>query len=64
MEEIDLKHYQLGDRIKSEEDLVWIFEVYHRKIYSYIQYRVNNEAVAEDLTSLVFEKVIRGGEKQ
>ena len=28
MVEIDIGSYQLEDRIKSEEDLIWIFEMY------------------------------------
>lgn len=59
MEEIELEKYELGDRIQSEEDLIWIFETYHKKIFSYINYRINDQSAAEDLTSQVFEKVIK-----
>lgn len=48
----------LKDEFLNDEELITIFEIYHKKIYSYIHYRVGNHAVAQDLTSEVFEKVI------
>lgn len=43
----------------SDEDLIQVFEDYHKRVYSYFYYRTNNQSVSEDLTSQVFEKVIQ-----
>ncbi len=39
-------------------DFTYIFEAYYKRIYNYYFYRVQNQYVAEDLTSLLFEKVM------
>lgn len=43
----------------SDEDLIQVFEDYHKRVYSYFYYRTNNQSVSEDLTSQVFEKLIQ-----
>ncbi|WP_233275744.1 sigma-70 family RNA polymerase sigma factor [Salibacterium aidingense] len=35
-----------------------IFETYYKRVYKYICYRINDQYMAEDLCSQVFEKVI------
>lgn len=46
-----------NQRSKSEE-FSDIFESYYKRLYNYIYYRVNEQYIAEDLTSQVFEKVM------
>lgn len=45
---------------KNEEglDFTYIFEAYYKRIYNYYYYRVQNQHIAEDLTSQLFEKVM------
>lgn len=45
--------------ICSEKELDNIFESYYKRIFNYIFYRVYCQYTAEDLSSQVFEKVIR-----
>ncbi len=52
-----LKH-KAQEGTLAEADLIGIFESYHKKMYNYIYYRMNDSSVAEDLTSQVFEKMI------
>lgn len=35
-----------------------IFDMYYKRVYKYICYRINNQHMAEDLCSQVFERVI------
>lgn len=35
-----------------------IFNLYYKRVYNYTYYRVNNREHAEDLTSIIFEKVL------
>lgn len=50
------------DYVKSEKeeelDFTYIFEAYYKRIYNYYYYRVQNQHIAEDLTSQLFEKVM------
>lgn len=39
-------------------DLTYIFNTYYKRVYNYNYYRTHNQAVAEDLTSITFEKVL------
>lgn len=48
--------------LQKEADLIQVFEDYHKKVYSYFYYRINDKAISEDLTSQVFEKVIQNRE--
>lgn len=45
---------------KNEEglDFTYIFEAYYKRIYNYYYYRVQNQHIAEDLTSQLFEKAM------
>ena len=42
----------------ARETFAHLYDEYLDKVYRYIQYRVNNMQVAEDLTSTVFEKAL------
>ena len=44
--------------ISVREKFAELYEEYMPKIYRYIQYRVNNVQLAEDLTSTTFEKAL------
>lgn len=52
-------HQEKQYDLLQEEDLIQVFEVYHKKVYSYFFYRIKDVLTAEDLTSQVFEKVIK-----
>lgn len=39
-----------------EKDFAHIFEIYYKRVYNFIYYRVNNNSIAEDLTSQTFER--------
>lgn len=41
-----------------EKDIEYIFETYYKRVYNFIYYRVGCQYTVEDLTSLVFEKVM------
>lgn len=43
----------------NEADFTYIFATYYKRIYNYIYYRINSHHSAEDLTSQIFEKVMR-----
>lgn len=44
--------------ISKENDFTSIFEIYYKRVYNFIYYRVNCHYTSEDLTSLVFEKIM------
>ncbi|SFL77610.1 RNA polymerase sigma-70 factor, ECF subfamily [Paenibacillus sp. 1_12] len=46
------------DQIISKEEFSRIYEMYSKRVYKYICYRINNHYAAEDICSHVFEKVI------
>ncbi len=50
---------ELYEEIYIEKEFDYIFETYYKRIYNYIYYRVYCRFTTEDLTSQVFEKVIR-----
>lgn len=63
-------HYSLGEQTVTEKELVEraktdsesfgiLYDVYLHQIYGFILKRVGNVAVAEDITSLTFEKALR-----
>ena len=39
-------------------DFTYIFETYYKRIYNYYYYRVQNQQIAEDLASQLFEKAM------
>ena len=49
-----IKRAQQGDDRAFEQ----LYEQYYRMVYTYIYYRVNDQALAEDLTSDVFVKMV------
>jgi RNA polymerase sigma-70 factor, ECF subfamily len=63
-------HYSLGNKQVSEKELVAkaksdpeafgiLYDIYMRQIYAFILKRVSSVEVAEDITSLTFEKALR-----
>lgn len=42
----------------TETELIHVYEEYFPKIYNYVYYQINNHAVADDLVSSVFMKVV------
>jgi RNA polymerase sigma-70 factor (TIGR02952 family) len=46
------------DGIMSTEKFAQIYEVYYRRVYKYICYRINNHYAAEEICSHVFEVMI------
>ena len=47
------------DKVSYDEaDFTYIFEIYYKRVYNYIYYRINSHHWAEDLTSQIFEKVM------
>ena len=44
--------------LSARETFARLYDEYLEKVYRYIQYRVNNMQLAEDLTSTVFEKAL------
>jgi RNA polymerase sigma factor (sigma-70 family) len=44
--------------LSARESFARLYDEYLDKVYRYIQYRVNNMQLAEDLTSTVFEKAL------
>ena len=47
----------------SREIFVKLYEEFMPKVYRYVRYKVNNDLLAEDLTSTVFEKALVNFEK-
>lgn len=46
-------------RTLSEKDIDMLYEMYHKKIYDFVLKRVSNPHIAEDLTSSIFEKILK-----
>jgi len=46
------------ENVSARETFAELYEGYIDKVFRYIQYRVNNVQLAEDLTSAVFEKAL------
>jgi len=46
------------EAISARETFAKLYEEYLDKVFRYVQYRVNNMQLAEDLTSTVFEKAL------
>ncbi len=44
---------------KEEMSLEELFQVYYRRVYNFIYYKVNHRQTTEDLLSLTFEKIIK-----
>ena len=43
----------------SEKDFTEVYESYHKRIYEFVLRRVSDKHVAEDLTSQIFEKILK-----
>lgn len=54
----DINKKETSEGLFEEKDIEYIFETYYKRIYNFIYYRVSCQYTAEDLTSLVFEKVM------
>lgn len=54
-----LDEKEIEEKLYSENEFTNIFEMYYKRVYNYIQYRVNSHYTTEDLTSQVFEKAMR-----
>jgi RNA polymerase sigma factor (sigma-70 family) len=48
----------LNQALNNRETFVKLYEKYMPRVYRYIHYKVNNQLLAEDLTSTVFEKAL------
>ena len=56
---LDINHAQEQKRIEMNETLIEsIYLQYYKNVYNYIGFRINNHFDAEELSSIVFEKVI------
>lgn len=49
---------EVKETIGEEKELTYIFQMYYKRVYNYIYYRVNCDYTTEDLTSQVFEKIM------
>ncbi|MBU3215982.1 sigma-70 family RNA polymerase sigma factor [Clostridium estertheticum] len=49
---------EITEELCKEEKFAHIFEIYYKRVYNYMYYRVNNIETSEDLTSQVFEKIM------
>lgn len=43
----------------TNKDISLIYDSYHRKVYEFVLRRVSDQHTAEDLTSLIFEKIFK-----
>lgn len=60
-----MQELALGARFDQQEEIIdpkiefeQIYDQYYKRVYNFNYYRTKNQGVTEDLTSLVFEKVI------
>ena len=53
------KTKNIYNNIVKQEEFTEIFELYYKRIYNYTYYRVNSQEMAEDLTSNIFEKIMK-----
>lgn len=62
MQDRALLHPFMQEEIREETEIdrlfTEIFEAYYKRIFNYIGYRVSSIHTAEDLTSVVFEKIL------
>ncbi|WP_298841003.1 hypothetical protein [Clostridium sp.] len=49
---------EIAEESCKEEGFTHIFEIYYKRVYNYMYYRVNNIETSEDLTSQVFQKIM------
>lgn len=63
MEKRDLSKKQqqriFSKRKLSKDDFDKVFDTYHGQVYDFVLRRVSNEHVAQDLTSSIFEKIVK-----
>lgn len=56
---VEIDKFKVYEKPESNEEIfTHIFNLYYKRIYNYTYYRVNNRESAEDLTSMIFEKVM------
>lgn len=53
-----LEEREIRETLGEEKELTYIFEMYYKRVYNYIYYRINCDYTTEDLTSQVFEKIM------
>ena len=53
----------VDNNINKREVFAGLYEEFLPKVFRYVRYRVNSEPVAEDLTSLVFDKALTNFER-
>jgi len=54
------KQKQLADKKKlNKKDFALVYESYYQRVYDFVLRRVSNQHTAEDLTSQIFEKIVK-----
>ena len=59
MNPVELASIQIGNLADSEQDFDRFYEEYFPKVYNYCYFQIRHRQWAEDLTSAIFEKVLR-----
>lgn len=62
METVNFEIYEEKNKINSSETTVYefteIYKAYYKRVFKYICYRINDQHMAEELCSQVFERII------
>ncbi|MBD3280176.1 sigma-70 family RNA polymerase sigma factor [Candidatus Dojkabacteria bacterium] len=54
------KQKKLADKKKlNKKDFTLVYESYHKRVYDFVYRRVSDQHTAEDLTSQIFEKIVK-----